>query len=48
MIIEIWVEDDVGVAATVVAASGPFTPGELTGGDFEPEDLTRIRDLMVL
>ncbi len=47
MIIEIWVEDDVGVAATVVAASGPFTPGELTGGDFEPDDLTRIRELMV-
>ena len=47
MIIEIWVEDDVGVATTVVAPAGPFAAHD--GGDgLEGEDLTRIRELMVL
>lgn len=49
MIIEIWIEDDVAVAATVVAAAGPFAlepaPGD---GDFEPEDLTRIHEQLAL
>ena len=43
MIIEMWIEDDVAVAATVVAPAGPFLPHEQDG-----EDLTRIRELIVL
>lgn len=47
MIIEIFVQDDVGVAATIVAPVGPFgLHDELEGQD--GEDLTRIRELMVL
>ena len=47
MIIEIFVQDDVGIATTIVAPVGPF------GLHDEPEaqdgeDLTRIRELMVL
>jgi hypothetical protein len=46
MILEITVEAaDVGVAATVVAPAGPFPVDD---GAYEGEDLTRIRDLLVL
>lgn len=45
MIIEITVEDDVAVAATVVAPAGPFTDD---GPSYDGEDLTRIRDRLVL
>lgn len=45
MIIEIVVEEDVAVAATVVAPAGPFP---LDDGGYEGEDLTRIRDRVLL
>ena len=49
MIIEIFVEDDVGVAATVVAPAGPFEFHDHGNAiDGEDRDLTRIRELMVL
>lgn len=48
MIVEMWIEDDVAVAATVIAPVGPFLVDELDGDRPDGEDLTRIRELVVM